>query len=49
MASAFNICALAARWRVTIATGESEDDGTSIEDPTWYVAPLRASRARDAR
>jgi hypothetical protein len=37
MASAFNICALAAKWRVVIGPGESEDDGVAIPDPDWYV------------
>ena len=37
MASAFNICTLAAKWRVIFdpAAGQSEDDGMAVEDPSW--------------
>ena len=37
MASAFNICALAPRWRVTVGLDQSEDDGDTVPDPQWYV------------
>ena len=37
MASAFNICALAPRWRVTLGPGATEDTATSVEDPPWLI------------
>lgn len=38
MASMFNICALAINWRELIKSGETENSGSPIPDPGWYVS-----------
>ena len=35
MASAFNVCAIASHWRVSVQPGQNEDDGYDIPDPQW--------------
>jgi potassium channel subfamily K len=37
MASAFNICALAAKWRSIQYPGDSEDNGQVVQDPSWLI------------
>ena len=37
MASAFNVCALAPHWRVTVGPDQSQDDGDSVPDPGWLI------------
>lgn len=37
MASAFSICALVVRWRVSIPPGGVEEHGIYIDDPKWYA------------
>ena len=38
MASAFNICAIAIPWRLTVDAGNTEAQGPHIEDPRWLDA-----------
>ena len=35
--SAFSICALAPRWRVTVGPDQSEDNGDTVPDPPWLI------------
>ncbi|KAJ8062859.1 hypothetical protein OCU04_008114 [Sclerotinia nivalis] len=37
MASAFSICALVVRWRVSIPPGGVEEHGIYIDDPKWLI------------
>ncbi|KAB8293839.1 hypothetical protein EYC80_009320 [Monilinia laxa] len=45
MASAFSICALVVRWRVSIPLGGVEEHGIYIDDPKWLIGVNAAQLA----